>query len=1580
MTERARATSLILVNWKGVFYERYALDRHVTALEGANGAGKTTVMIAAYVVLLPDLTRLKFTNVGESSAAHGDRGVYGRLGEGARPAYAAMEFVLPNSQRVIAGVLLERKAEPSLSLSPFLISGQDLGARVRQLFLLERDDHEFIPELKELRESVKALGGTLESFASTRDYFARLFELGVTPLRLTTDEDKNKLNEMLRTSMTGGISRALTSELRNFLFKEESGLSDTLSRMRENLEACHRTRIEVAEARRLEHEINGIFETGQAMFAASVWASRKHAEEARAALLEAEAARQQAAAALVALNDSVLEVNTRRQSILERCEVARKALEQADRQCERAARAQALRGQQQQLQADLARARAELAAREQEHAQRLELRKGLRAERDGAREAYDRAAHGLAHVQAGLAELHKNAHARRHALEQLMEARAMLARPEFEVDEIDGELERLRTRLNELDAEGARSSRELDSFAARERDYERALSALNEIAEVPSETDAFEHARAALARAATQEHELARAPELARELERLRELARRQQRARERAEKLGLSLPAQALEVEKQLVETEERMRALEREVHSEATEADGAQRQIAALEHKLERLALESSRFSELRLLCNRVGLEPPWSRERLLALRKELTREREACELERINQAIERERLQAELGGLTGGSGANRELSLLCDELDAELYANRFEDLEPAEARVMEARLGPLSEALVVEDPAAAAQRVAGQPRERDTVWLLPPHVEPRLPASRGEQERDLIIEEAEGFRVTRLPTEPRLGRRARERRASDLRERIQALTSAAEQTLARAQRAESTLRDSDAILEHGDLLGAVDPEQTRALTERELQLAQQRERQHRERGEAARLAREALHPRLESLRALLAESFLLEDEAYAERAAECEAQLRAAHAAESNLRRSANARRVLGELLDVLRGPRPTEQARAELRSEFERKNLERDRAFRAQRALQELKRCRPALAFEDAESALAEQRAVVPALEAQLETAKTAAARAEAELSRAEATWEESVTSRQSAEADVQALLAHISRVEVELSSEAEAGALYVDEERARAEAIERSREYTALDREERTLSTELALREERKSRVQRMAEQAEADCNARQSEAEPRSRYAEELARSAEAAGILTRALSQRFESELAPQGSERLRVLCQGKASQLLDRLRSARGGQELANLVENALRDKALHESLLPLKLWLEVRNWLQSRLPVPIGGSVEPLESLAELRDGLTLLEQRLTLQERDLTGTSEDVARSIDVQLRRAKAQVRRLNQNLEGIRFGSIAGIRVQMRRIERMDQVLTALREGSAQSLLFQSALPIEEALDELFRRYAGGRSGGQRLLDYREYAELIVEIRRQSRDDWEAASPARLSTGEAIGVGAALMMVILTEWERDARLLRGKRDGGSLRFLFLDEANRLSQDNLGVLFDLCQSLDLQLLIAAPEVAKAHGNTTYRLVRRINEDGQEEVLVSGRRTIEERGPEPDEPSAEETAQRTLALIPELPFMSEPELPFMSEPAQPRAAIEFTPEVAATAHETSEADGTEPVRSEPEALESTPHEPETLQAAPPEAAAPDRVQLGLLGPVAEPSFSGTDSENS
>src|SRR4051794_15378882 len=247
-------------------------------------------MIAAYVVLMPDMSRLRFTNLGESGATGGDKGIWGRLGEPGSASYAALEIELPAGARLIAGVELTRKSEPSVEAQPFLITGLNPEYRLQDLLLQRRDGADEVPTRAELSENARALGGVLSGYGTVKEYFAALFERGVSPLRLSTDEDRNKFNEMLRTSMTCGISRALTSELRSFLLREESGLSDTLTRMRGNLDACRRTRVEVSEAQRLEHEIAGVYDVGQSMFSAALLATREEARELEALVETAQSA------------------------------------------------------------------------------------------------------------------------------------------------------------------------------------------------------------------------------------------------------------------------------------------------------------------------------------------------------------------------------------------------------------------------------------------------------------------------------------------------------------------------------------------------------------------------------------------------------------------------------------------------------------------------------------------------------------------------------------------------------------------------------------------------------------------------------------------------------------------------------------------------------------------------------------------------------------------------------------------------------------------------------------------------------------------------------------------------------------------------------------------------------------------------------------------------------------------------------------------------------------------------------------------------------------------------------------------
>jgi chromosome partition protein MukB len=1471
---RARVVALALVNWKGVFYERYLLDRHVTALEGANGAGKTTVMIAAYVALLPDMTRLRFTNLGESGATGGDRGIWGRLGDPGRPSYTVIELALDGDERVLMGVRLTRTTEPTVEPTAFLVTGLSPAVRLSDILLARRDDGDHVPELDELKATVARSGGQIEVFRTTKDYFAALFDRGITPMRLTSEEERGKLNEMLRTSMTGGISRALTSELRDFLLKEETGLADTLSRMRGNLEACRRTRGEVAEARLLEGEIRAIYDAGLAMFGAAVGAAREGAAEAMRRVDEAQRVIDGASRAQRELDDEVARFSAVSADLEARLAAARAELQHAVAERERRAAARKIVAGLADLDRELdVLTEAERRARS-EQASATAARAAAAQERTRALEAYDRAAVGLAHLQAGLDELVRRAHGHRQLARSLAEARALLQRPELSADEAASVIEELETERHRLEVERARLQSDVRDVHARRAEHARASEALGALAGV-DERDPHERARSVLARLADREAALARMPDLDRELAEAARFAPRQRAARALVAELGLdgepgSVPRALAAVEQQL--------------RDDAVAGEVARTSMAAARHQLEGLRAQlgalgerQARWDAATAAVERLAaLGPaPATRAELSALRERLTAEHLALAARRAQLDTACEEAQRRAVAIErSGTNLDPELLRLCEELGGELVASRFEDLDGDAASWVEARLGPLAGALIVDDVDAAARALAGMERIAPTVWLVAAGTRLAIEAPADIEKvanvPDVVSPEPFGLRITRRAARPSLGRRAREREIRELYAAIDRDGAALDELAGRALLVAGWRRDVDALEAHLDAWLAGDPAGERARLESEmnrLELADDALRET-ERDAEARSAQ--ARARLDGLRRLLGEVALLEPPDHAERARELAGRRAELEVARAELLRLAGPRQILAEHLEALRRPPPDDAALADHDRRADALGERLDGIARIRAALEHVLAHRHAAAWGDAQGALDAQAGLAPALEAQHAAARTAMHAADAAAAAAEAAWETAVAATQHATARVAAAAANRQRLAGELAA---LGGVTIDaDEASEEEALAAlAAAVGQLDDDTRALITRRALAAERLERAVDAVSQARTRLAAETRGAGPAVAAWTELRGLAETAG-----LREASAAGLASAGRSSIQLTADARSQReiLLDRLGRARGGDDVVAAIRALTLDGPGY-----LRAWSAAREWLGRRVPVHVAEGDDPMRALERLSDHLVVLEGRLARQEADLRGASEDVARGIDVQLRRAGAQVRRLNQQLEGIRFGSIQGIRVEIRRVARMEQILRALRKGEAQELLFSSAMPIEEALDEIFRRYGGGgRSGGQRLLDYREYVELGVEIRRHTTGaEWEAASPTRLSTGEAIGVGAALMMVVLTEWERDASLLRARRAGGSLRFLFLDEANRLSRDNLGVLFDLCRSLDLQLLIAAPEVARAEGNTTYRLVRHVTDDGREEVIVSGRRAI--GAPEPTAVGEPETPSRS-----------------------------------------------------------------------------------------------------
>lgn len=1467
---RVVAEALVLVNWRGVFYERYALDRHVTVLEGDNGAGKTTVMIAAYVVLLPDMSRLRFTNLGETGATGGDKGIWGRLGEPGRPAYAAMEFRLPRGERVLAGVHLERKGEPIVEPTPFLVTGLRGDVRLQDLLLLAQGDLEQVPELTELRENAARLGSRLQVFASAKEYFGALFEHGITPMRLGTDEERNKLNEMLKTSMTGGMSRGLLQELRSFLLKEEGGLAETVSRMRANVDACRRTRIEVAEAQQLEREISAIYEVGEKMFAAAVAATRERAEEMRRRVAEKEAAAARAAeeaqaaeAALRSTQEALRAADTDRVSAAREVEASKAGAERVRHALHWATELDA----QERMLADAASRREE--ADRARAAAELDLDRAIQNVAQ-ANDARERAAEGLGDLQKGLEELHRRADAHRRATERLRTARRELEVPDLEASAAAELADRTEQQLADTDRERRELERRIADADAHRSEHAEALAALTKVVErAVGPTEAWVIAEDALVAVRAWRDAASQRLALIDQIQRIEAESARQQAVTERVRSLGVAWEhgsgqkavMDALEeAERAHADAVDRLRA------AEAARAD-AERRHASAEAQIRTLEERDVAWHALDARAHRLTAAlgiPVSGRDALEQARTVLHERLDSQRADVARLSTRRDQVLSEAHQLRFAGGAFPEALLAVrDLLEAELLVSCFDDVGLDEAAELEARLGPLAQALLVRDVKQAARALGKRPDALPTVWLVPEDaaltLEPGAEVGTSSS-RDVFVWEREALRVTRLPDRPTLGRAARERRAESLEREAAELDVALQQSRTAERQTRELLAEADALLEGATvwLLGA--PAAELDAARRQAGEADRARREAEQEAAASRHRTETLKHRVRALRERLPDAALLDAPDLAETLVRLRDQLRASEEAIARLARIGEAPRVLERRRDALRHLPWTDEQVSEARTRLSALNTRRDRLAAGLEALRYVAANASALAWTDAEARLAQDQGLLPALQAQLEAAKRALEAAQAAERAAREAW----TAAQSTYnlRDVEFNTARERRDDA-AQRVAESGVAQPTPALLEEAEIRARRAQEAWDEAEKRwgrLQQDLGRRQAEAEAANRKAEDARVAFEEERKQARPAEEAWERLRPQLESAGLLAAALSERFQMAFGDQGSVNVWQTARDNRALLVERIRSARGAAEILAEIQGWLDASDQTTGEVYLRAWLLVRNWLVTRLPAQIAEGDEPLQGLQRLRDHLGGMFERLGRQERELRGSSQDVARGIDVQIRKAQWRVRRLNELLEGVRFGSIRGIRVKMQRIERMEQILRALHLGETQELLFQPSLPIEEALDAIFRRFGDGRTGGQRLLDYREYLHLQVEVRRDGGRDWEGANPTRLSTGEAIGVGAALMMVVLTEWERDANLLRSRRTTGSLRFLFLDEATRLDQANLGTIFDLCRNLDLQLLVAAPEVARAEGCTVFRLIRGRGEDGSERVLVSGRRVV------------------------------------------------------------------------------------------------------------------------
>ena len=1466
MIERGKYQSLTMVNWNGFFARTFDIDGLVTTLSGGNGAGKSTTMAAFITALIPDQTLLHFRNTTEagSSQSSRDKGLYGKLQPGA--CYAALDVVNSRNQRLLFAVKLQQVAgrDKKVDIKPFLIQGLPSHVKPTDV-LIENvsDSHARVCQLNDVKAAVAQYEGAhFKAFSSIVDYHAQMFEFGVVPKKLRNSGDRSKFYRLIEASLYGGISSAITRSLRDYLLPQNGGVKkafqDMESALREN-----RMTLEAIKTTQSDRDLFKHLITESTNYVAADY--MRHANDRRNKLDQTMKLRGE----LFGSRETLLEQNNLLNRVQEELEL--------------------LVEQESSLEQDYQAASDHLqlvqtALRQQEKIERYsedleELSERLEEQMMVVEEAQERVL--LAEEQATITEeevdsLKTQLADYQQALDvqqtralQYQQAVQALEKTKQLLDDESITAEGALTLVSDLKTQEEQSTQhllatkhKLDMSSAASAQFEEALSLVKSIVGTVERSEASQAAKQALDKGRNAKHIVENEQQWrAQHRDMARDVAQQRQ-AKELAEEYQKQHNTQL---------NDEAIFEEERERHAMQIETlEYAQEELR--EAKSEKRRVQHNYDQEIQKL---EAIAPAWitANDALDSLREQTDAELEDSQavMTQMQQVLEDEKAQSvakdqlakrrselelEIERLASPGGSNDpRLKGLADTLGGVLLSEIYDDITIDDAPYFSAMYGPARHAIVVSDLDGIKEKLVDLEDCPEDLYILEGDVDAFDDSSFNADELEgavCVQLNDRQMRYSRFPDIPLFGRAAREQRLEKLREErdvvVENHAKAAfdSQKLNRLYQAFNTF-----VAKHLHVAFNADPEQAlasvrdkrnqivRALAE--LDAKEQQQRSQLAQSKQALAALDKLAPMVR----------ILEDETLAERLAELEAQLERLGEAKSYLSNHGKALQNLEQIVTAL-------DADPEQFDALEAEYKQADQALQALKAkvfaLSDLIERRHYFAYSDSVDLLNKSSELSEQLKAKLVQAEQARAKGRDGLKQAREQMNQYNQVLAALKSSHQAKLETVQEFKQELQEygvNADEGA----QERAVRRRDElQERLHTSRSRKseyERTItSTEL----EMKGLAKRLKKVQKEYVELRTFVVAAKAGWCSVLRLARE--NDVERRLHKR---ELAYMSADELRSM----SDKSLGALRLAVANNDDLRDALRLSEDNARPER--KVLFYIAVYQHLRERIRQDIIRTDDPVEAIEEMEVELARLTEELTQRENRLAISSESVASIIKKTIQREQNRIRMLNQGLSNISFGQVKGVRLNVKIRESHEVLLNGLATQQEQHKdLFESTrFTFSEAMAKLFQRVnphidMGQRSPqvlGEELLDYRNYLELSVEVNRGT-DGWLQAESGALSTGEAIGTGQSILLMVVQSWEEESRRLRSK-DIVPCRLLFLDEAARLDAKSIATLFELCDRLDMQLLIAAPENISPEKGTTYKLVRKVFKD-HEHVHVVGLR--------------------------------------------------------------------------------------------------------------------------
>lgn len=1466
MIERGKYQSLTMVNWNGFFARTFDIDGLVTTLSGGNGAGKSTTMAAFITALIPDQTLLHFRNTTEagSSQSSRDKGLYGKLQPGA--CYAALDVVNSRNQRLLFAVKLQQVAgrDKKVDIKPFLIQGLPSHVKPTDV-LIENvsDSHARVCQLNDVKAAVAQYEGAhFKAFSSIVDYHAQMFEFGVVPKKLRNSGDRSKFYRLIEASLYGGISSAITRSLRDYLLPQNGGVKkafqDMESALREN-----RMTLEAIKTTQSDRDLFKHLITESTNYVAADY--MRHANDRRNKLDQTMKLRGE----LFGSRETLLEQNNLLNRVQEELELLvdqESALEQDYQAASDHLQLVQTALRQQEKIARYSEDLEELSERLEEQMMVVEeaQERVLLAEEQATitEEEVDSLKTQLADYQQALDVQQTRALQYQQAVQALEKTKQLLGDDSITAE---GAL----TLVSELKAQEEQSTQtllatkhKLDMSSAASAQFEKALSLVKSIVGQVERNEASQAAKQALEQGRNAKHIVENEQQWrAQHRDMARDVAQQRQ-AKELAEEYQKQHNTQL---------NDEAVFEEERERHAMQIETlEYAQEELR--ETKSEKRRVQQNHDQEIQKLET---IAPAWitANDALDGLREQTEAELEDSQavMTQMQQVLEDEKsqslakdqlaqrrseLELEIERLASPGGSNDpRLKGLADTLGGVLLSEIYDDITIDDAPYFSAMYGPARHAIVVSDLDGIKEKLVDLEDCPEDLYILEGDVDAFDDSSFNADELEgavCVQLNDRQMRYSRFPEIPLFGRAAREQRLEKLREERDVVVENHAKAAFDSQKLNRLYQAFNSfVAKHLHVAFNADPEQALASVRdkrnqvvrslAELDAKEQQQRSQLTQSKQALAALDKLAPMVR----------ILEDETLAERLAELEAQLERLGEAKSYLSNHGKALQSLEQIVSAL-------DADPEQFDALEAEYKQADQALQALKAkvfaLSDLIERRHYFAYSDSVDLLNKSSELSEQLKAKLVQAEQARTKGRDGLKQAREQMNQYNQVLAALKSSHQAKLETVQEFKQELQEygvNADEGA----QERAVRRRDElQERLHTSRSRKseyERTItSTEL----EMKSLAKRLKK--------------VQKEYTElrtfVVAAKAGWCSVLRLARENDVERRLHKR---ELAYLSAGELRSMSDK---SLGALRLAVADNDDLRDalRLSEDNAHPERkvlFYIAVYQHLRERIRQDIIHTDDPVEAIEEMEVELARLTEELTQRENRLAISSESVASIIKKTIQREQNRIRMLNQGLSNIYFGQVKGVRLNVKIRESHEILLTGLAAQQEQHKdLFESTrFTFSEAMAKLFQRVnphidMGQRSPqvlGEELLDYRNYLELSVEVNRGS-DGWLQAESGALSTGEAIGTGQSILLMVVQSWEEESRRLRSK-DIVPCRLLFLDEAARLDAKSISTLFELCDRLGMQLLIAAPENISPEKGTTYKLVRKVFKD-HEHVHVVGLR--------------------------------------------------------------------------------------------------------------------------